>query len=240
MAPAGRCTDGAQLSPAQAQAQKRQFRANDSACAGIPLRRGAERAAGGGAGCRPVRNGNGVERGDFAELERELLTSLRKRGRAALERLAERFGPELARAAYLYLGDAHAAEDVAQETLIAAWDGARRCRHETRLRPWLFGILFNQCRKYRRSLWRRIRRERVAARRRVEAHDGGRENDEQLEMLRQALGKLDDGLRAVIILRFGQNFSIAQAAEALDLPEGTVKSRTHSAIQKLREYMRPS
>ena len=181
-----------------------------------------------------------MERGDSAEFERELLKSLRRRGRAALERLAKRFGPELTRAAYLYLGDAHAADDVTQETLVAAWQGARRCRHETRLRPWLFGILFNQCRKYRRSLWRRIRREHLVGQRRVEAQGGGRENDEQLEMLRQALGKLDSGLRAVIILRFGQDFSIAHAAEALDLPEGTVKSRTHSAIRKLREYMRPS
>ena len=179
-----------------------------------------------------------MERGDFAELERELLESLRKRDRAALERLVDRFGPQLTRAAYLHLGDAHAAEDVTQETLVAAWDGAPRCRDETRLRPWLFGILFNRCRKYRRSLWRRMRRERLVARRRLEEQSGGRENDEQLEMLHQALGKLDDDLRAVIILRFGQDFSVAQAAEALGLPEGTVKSRTHSAIQKLREYMR--
>ena len=187
-----------------------------------------------------VRNGNAVERADFAESERELLARLRRSEQAGLERLVERYGPHLTRAAYLYLGDTHAADDVAQETLIAAWEGARRCRDETRLRAWLFGMLFNQCRKHRRSLWRRIRRERLAAERRPKEHSEDHKNDGQLEMLHLALGRLDDDLRAVIILRFGQDFSIAQAAEALDVPEGTIKSRTHSAIQKLRENMRPS
>jgi RNA polymerase sigma-70 factor, ECF subfamily len=174
---------------------------------------------------------------DSEALDRELLDRLRRREGQAFERLAELYGASLTRVSYLYLSDAHAAEDVCQETLLAAWNAAGRMNDQTRLRPWLFGILFNQCRKYRRSLWRRLRRERDAAVR-PGGHGDGSAETERLEALRLAIGRLDDGLRAVVILRYEQGFSVAQAAEALGLPQGTVKSRTFAATEKLRALVR--
>lgn len=185
-----------------------------------------------------VRNTNTVEPDDAKEFDLQLLQRLRRRDRASLQDLIERYGTALARAAYLHLGDDHAAEDVAQETLIAAWDRARRAWPETRLRPWLFAILFNQCRKHRRSLWRRLRRERVAGERRLADGLDNTEREEQLEMVREALGQLDERLRSVIILRFEQGFSVAQTAATLHLPEGTVKSQTHAAVRELRTLLR--
>jgi RNA polymerase sigma-70 factor (ECF subfamily) len=139
----------------------------------------------------------------------------------------------------LYLGDTHAAEDVCQETLLAAWNAAGRTNGRTPLRPWLFGILFNQCRKHRRSLWRRARRELDAAQRRAESGEGHEDEDaERLETLRHAVARLDEALRAVVILRYEQGFGIAETAETLGLPEGTVKSRTSAAIERLRALMR--
>ena len=170
-------------------------------------------------------------------MDEELLQRLRLRDRDALRDLAERYGQALTRAAYLYLGDAHAGEDVAQETLIAAWDGARRAREGTQLRAWIFGILFNQARKYRRSLWRRLRREQAAALRTHSTDADQTEHRERVEILRQAMGKLDEALRAVIIMRYEQGLSVAETGEALGLPEGTVKSRTHTAKEQLRKHM---
>ena len=121
----------------------------------------------------------------------DLLERLRNRDGAALEKIALEYGAPLSRAAYLYLGDAHEASDVAQDVFIAAWDGARRTTDKTPLRAWLFGILFHMCRKRRRTFARRRRREEKSAARRplfVPAPWEGAEAEERLEELRRALG----------------------------------------------------
>ncbi len=162
---------------------------------------------------------------------------LRRREPAALEALVRQYGPALRRAAYLYLGRADAAEDVTQETFIAAWDQAPRAADDTQVRPWLFGILLNRCRKYRRSVWRRWRREKAAAEQRGKA-GAANSPDERLEVVRVAMTRLTDDLRAVVILRFEREMSVVETAAALGVPEGTIKSRAHAAMKQLREYMR--
>jgi RNA polymerase sigma-70 factor (ECF subfamily) len=170
------------------------------------------------------------------QTDADILQGLRLREISAVEKMTERYGQALTRAAFMFLNDAEAAGDVVQDALIAAWDGAHRVRDGTALRPWLFGVLFNLCRKHRRSLLRRLRRERTAGRR---IGDSRRQTDdyERLEVMREALQRLDEELRTVLILRYEQGLSVSQTAEALGLPEGTVKSRTFAAIQKMRIYM---
>ncbi len=168
-----------------------------------------------------------------------LLADLRRRDRRALASVADRFGPTLTRVAYLHLGDAHAAEDAAQDALLAAWDAARRTSETTVLRPWLLGILLNVCRKHHRTMTRRRRREQVA-------HDlnAGCRPDASLtpqldrrEQLALALRELDEPMRAVVILRFAQDMSVAETAQALGLLEGTVKSRCHTALRRMRQSL---
>ena len=172
------------------------------------------------------------------DFEHELLHRLRMREEDALRQLAQQYGAALMRAACLHLRDTHAAQDVVQDTLIAAWDRARRAQPGTRLRAWLFGILFNRCRKHQRSLVRRLRRERAVAKD-IHTGQGGNEGpDERLELLRRALEQLDERSRAVIILRYDRGLSVSETAAALEVPEGTVRSRTHAGITRLREYMR--
>ena len=170
------------------------------------------------------------------EADARLLRRLRQRDRDALEGLARGYSEALSRAAFLYLGDAHAAADVAQDALLAAWDGAKRVDHDTALRPWLFGILFNLCRKEQRTRVRRRRRERQAAERarRARSDASSPPPDDRLGRLREALERLEDGFRAVVVLRYGQGLSVAETAAALNIPEGTVKSRTHTALRRLR------
>lgn len=173
---------------------------------------------------------------EAAGSERVLLERLRKRDGSALGEIAHWYGSRLSRAAFLYLGDYHAAADIVQDTLVAAWEGARRTGDRTKLRPWLFGILFHTCRKHRRSLSRLRRREEVSASRRANSTDEKTEEDrtDRIARLREILPKLADDLRAVVVLRYEQGMSVADTAEALGIPEGTVKSRCHAAIRQLR------
>ena len=169
-----------------------------------------------------------------------LLERLRARDETALSQITRHYGPAMTRAAYLHLGDIHAAEDAAQEALIAAWDGAYRTGEATTLWPWLLGITLNRCRKHLRSLSRRRRRE-LHAHALHQAHVDAACNahmGDRADQLRMALLNLPEPLRCVIILRYEQGLSIAQTADAMQLPQGTVKRRCHDAIGKLREQMR--
>jgi RNA polymerase sigma-70 factor, ECF subfamily len=184
------------------------------------------------------RDGRPVSTEAFDAQDRMILQCLRGQDQAGLHLLARKHGLALVRAAYLHLGDTHAAEDVAQDAIIAAWDSAPRAASTTDLRPWLFGILFNHCRNYRRSIWRRRRREHLSAQRRQELATEANPLDlESLHRLRQAMARLNEDFREVLILRYERELSVVETANALGVPEGTVKSRTFKAILLMRELM---
>lgn len=187
-------------------------------------------------------NGSGGPAADRAVIALEdaaLLAQLRKRDERALDQLLHRFGDALMRTAWLVLGDGSAADDAVQQTLIAAWEGAHRTRLNTPLRPWLFGILTNICRKWQRSTTRRRRHEQAAAAGRVEVDPPEPVTDEALalERMRQALAALSVPLREVVVLRFEQGLSVDETADALGIAVGTVKSRTHAAVAELRRRL---
>jgi RNA polymerase sigma-70 factor (ECF subfamily) len=58
--------------------------------------------------------------------------------------------------------------------------------------------------------------------------------DPPRQRLAEALSNLGDGQREVVLMRFVDDMKLAQIAEALDIPLGTVKSRLHNALKKLR------
>ncbi|MBI5725355.1 MAG: sigma-70 family RNA polymerase sigma factor [Planctomycetes bacterium] len=166
----------------------------------------------------------------------DILQMLRLRKIEAVDRLVERFGRPLTRAAFLFLNDAEAADDAVQETFIAAWDSAGRIRQDADFRSWLFGVLFNTCRKHCRSVKRRLKREKSYVD--LAGLAGGKPQDRQrIEAIGRCMQMLEEDHRIVIILRYEQGCDVSQAAEILGLPEGTIKSRTHAAIRKMKELM---
>lgn len=184
----------------------------------------------------PIAHGRGQGEPRSVGVEARLLDGLRQRSQEALTMVVERYSLMLTKAAWLYLADAHAAEDAVQETFLAAWDAAKRTTDHTCLRAWLFGILANHCRKHVRAATRRRRRERlVAANRPVLAEADAAAL--RLEALQKALGRLGDEHREVVILRFWQGLSVEETAAALGVPPGTVKSRCHAAIARLRHML---
>jgi RNA polymerase sigma factor (sigma-70 family) len=98
------------------------------------------------------------------------------------------------------------------------------------------GILMNRCRKHIRAAVRRRRRERAAARRRA-ALDNGVATDDRLRAVQAALDQLSPQHRELVILRFHQGLDVEQTGRALGIPAGTVKSRCHAAIARLRQIV---
>ena len=155
---------------------------------------------------------------------------------AAWEPLILAYQEAVFRLAYLIAGDSDEAEDVAQETFVRAWDHLDRFDHSRPLKPWLLRIAANLASNRRRSAGRRIAAL-VRAWRAQPAPSGVEESSVerlQSEQLWQAVRRLEIADQQVIYLRFFLDLSVAETAEALQTAEGTVKSRSSRALERLR------
>jgi RNA polymerase sigma-70 factor (ECF subfamily) len=142
------------------------------------------------------------------------------------------------RLAYLLLGNADDAEDVAQEAFIRAYRALDRYDLERPFRPWLLGITRNLASNRRRSLRRylaalgRLGRERVVRGELTTSHNPAQV--EQARTLWRAVHRLKETDQQVIYLRFFLELPVAEAAQVLDVAPGTVKSRLHRALKRLQ------
>jgi len=144
------------------------------------------------------------------------------------------------RTAYLIAGNAADAEDAAQDAFLKAWRALGRFREGAPFRPWLLQIVANEARNRRRSAGRRAH---LALRAATEEPSGDAApspeasllSAETRETLIAAVNELPEDQRTVIALRFFAGLSEHEVAEALGLPEGTVKSRSARALERLRE-----
>jgi RNA polymerase sigma-70 factor (ECF subfamily) len=122
------------------------------------------------------------------------------------------------------------ADDLAQETFVFAWENIARFDPARAFRPWLFAIAWRKYRQSKRSWLRRLRREQAAA-----PVENSFMPDPGLRLdLRAALSGLAPEPRAAVLLCLGGDFSHAEAAQALEIPLGTVKShiaRARLALQ---------
>jgi RNA polymerase sigma-70 factor (ECF subfamily) len=132
-------------------------------------------------------------------------------------------------------GDRQRAEDLVQETLLRAWQQADRLDPKRGpVRPWLFTIVRNLA----IDAWRR-RAARVGEVFTDELPEPLSEVDEadravEAWTIAEALSRLSAAHREVLVECFYQGRSVAEAAARLGVPAGTVKSRTHYALQSLR------
>ena len=155
---------------------------------------------------------------------------------AAWEALVRAHQEAVFRLAYLIIGDPDEAEDVAQETFLRAWKHLRGFDTTRPLRPWLLSIASNLSSNRRRSagryfaaLTRAFRAEPAPATVEEKSSDQAEANE-----LWKAVQKLSMQDQQIVYLRYFLDLSIAEAAEVLQVAEGTIKSRLSRALEKLR------
>lgn len=169
--------------------------------------------------------------------DRALVAALRDGDRAAFDVLVERETPVVYRACLRILGRPHDAEDVTQESFVAAYRSIRSFRGEGSLRGWLLRIATRRC--YRRLAQRRPTAdldavaEPVLADRRAEP-TGLVIAAESRDEVRDAVGRLDEPYREVVALRFFGELSLAEVAEATGRPLNTVKTHLRRGLERLR------
>jgi RNA polymerase sigma-70 factor, ECF subfamily len=132
----------------------------------------------------------------------------------------------------LILGNAADAEDATQEALLRAWKSAGSLRDPGQARVWLDRIVVNVC----RDRLRRIRTVRFVAL----PDDAGLTPVDPFQAVLQrdeavrAIGYLDPDQRIVVVLHYWAGLTLTEIADRLQWPVGTVKSRLHSALERMR------
>lgn len=145
---------------------------------------------------------------------------------------------------YLYRlsgGDRLLAEDMAQEVFLQVIRAIRQYQYPRPFKPWLYAIATNLARNHynRPDTRRTISSERFSSERLTSdtaAEDALLENDEA-QQVAALLMALPDHQREVVILRYYQELSLAEIAEVLGIPVGTVKSRLSLGLGRLRAMM---
>jgi RNA polymerase sigma-70 factor, ECF subfamily len=166
------------------------------------------------------------------------LVALAKRGDAhAYEELVRMHQGIAFRVAYVAAGDRGDAEEAVQDGFVKAYRALGRFRDGAPFRPWLLRIVANEARNRRRSAGRRAGlalRAAAASGDAAPSPEAAALSHERRAELLDALGRLDERDREVLVHRFLLELGEEETAAALGIRRGTVKSRTSRALERLR------
>jgi RNA polymerase sigma-70 factor (ECF subfamily) len=141
--------------------------------------------------------------------------------------------PHLRAFARTLCGDPTAADDLAQDAMLKAWDARGSFEMGTNMKAWTFMILRNQFYSEKRRSWRQSQLDQEAAERTLVAVDDP-EAPVALDELRMGLGMLPPEQREALILVGAGGFAYEEAAAICDCAVGTVKSRVSRARRALQ------
>jgi RNA polymerase sigma-70 factor (ECF subfamily) len=177
---------------------------------------------------------------DFHELR--LISKMRAARSDAYTELYDRYSTRLLSYALRLAGDRAEAEDLLQETMLAAWRGRETFQAKVKLLSWLLGIMSRR--------WRDRCRHRRVTTVSLTVEDGGMElpippsSGSSLETgvldrltLDTALATLDLPFREALLLIHSQQLSYKEAAEVLGEPVGTVKWRVSEALKRVQRQL---
>lgn len=136
-------------------------------------------------------------------------------------------------------GDQHRAEDMLQETFLRAWRNPQaRMADGGWSRRWLFTVARNVAIDYFRAASARPSEVGLDDHATPAGSTGPADQVAEGDDVRAALARLPDGQRQVLVEIFYRDRSVADVAKALQIPPGTVKSRTYYALRALRDELR--
>jgi RNA polymerase sigma-70 factor (ECF subfamily) len=169
--------------------------------------------------------------------ERALLAALKRGDPAALEAAIEAHGTRLLRSATLLCGNETQAQDLVQDTFVEALRSVRRFRGQSSLYTWLHSILLNLARHHHRDNRRLIYDNELAAQdvSLMEERPNSLDLESAAAELTQALCRLSDPHREVLVLRYFEYMKIEDMAAHLGVSKGTIKSRLHYAVREMQK-----
>ena len=148
--------------------------------------------------------------------------------REEFARRVEAVRERLYRTASLYLGSEADALEAVDEAVYRALKALRQLREPAFFETWLTRILLNECHRELR------RRKRFSAGGEEDLPETAGPDQYDSLPLKDAIRRLPEDLRAIVVLRFFAGYTQAETAEALGLPQGTVATRQRRALALLR------
>ena len=174
--------------------------------------------------------------------ERQNLKGIRQGRREACEEVVCQHYKSIYRFIAYLSGDASLAEDLTQETFVAAWANIGRYQGRASLGTWLHKIAYN---KFIDS-GRRLERHAALIARLKQDNPNVPDvlnplhrlaTDEHSRLLYEVMQGLDSSEYIVIVLHYIQDLSFREMAKVLEEPVGTVKWRTSRALKRLKEFL---
>lgn len=186
-----------------------------------------------------------------ARSDAELVRLFKEGDRGAFSEIVERYQHRVFTLCLRWMGDRQVAEEVAQDVFLALFRSLERFRGDAQLSTWIYRVTSNHCKN--RRLYRRRRQQD-----RHEPLEGTRADDdaparqipadqpdtdaatfrgEAEQLVQEALGRLDEETRHIIVLRDVEDLTYEEIGDILELPRGTVKSRLHRARAQLASLL---
>jgi RNA polymerase sigma-70 factor (ECF subfamily) len=177
------------------------------------------------------------------ERSEQALDSLARRLRAGDHKAAAELVDKYYEQIYWFMRrlghDRQVSEDLTQESFLNAWNHIGQLRDGKALKGWLYRIASNVSKLY----WRRHKNIKPAGSDSIDVAGKAKsgldvaQHNEQMEQLKKGVERLPFKLRQTVILHYMQQLTIAEAADAAGVREGTFKSRLNRALATLRKQI---
>lgn len=168
---------------------------------------------------------------------------------AAFALLVDRWREKIRQLCIRMTGNIHNGEDLAQDVFARVFDKRREFRGASKFSTWLWRIAVNRChdemrRPASRATTESLDDESSTVVLDINVADVRTPRDslaaqEEAELVRQALMRLPENYRTVLVLRHYENLKLREIAEVLEVPEGTVSSRMAEALSQLTVLLEP-
>lgn len=154
-----------------------------------------------------------------------------------IETLIRKYGNDVLRMAYMYVKDSHLAEDIFQDVFIKVNQKLSTFQGSSSIKTWIIRITINTCKDYLKSAWnQRVspftehQENTLAGEDNIIAVEQKQENN----LIKQTVMELPEPYKDVLLCVYFHEMSISETAKALQIAEGTVKSRLSRAKDKLK------
>ncbi len=171
----------------------------------------------------------------------ELMHRVQSGEKSALSMLMRRYANSLLTYLHRMTGNHHSSEELLQEVFLAVWVQRKSYEYPRPFRRWLFGIATNKCRSANRS---RVRRPTLPGSVDVPSSNAPSPHEaavatETALVVEQALLRLPEQQREVVVLRVWNGLSYQAISDVLNRSEGTIRSQMHHALNSIRKFLEP-
>lgn len=175
-------------------------------------------------------------------MDHHLIEQCRAGDTSAVEHFVQTYQQELYRLALSILDDSNEAEEVTQEALLAALRALDAFHGASSFKTWLFSITVNICRtrlqRHKRQDQLKQIMDGILKRQPAPSVEERAIQNESNEALWRAIHGMNEKHRIPIVLRYYHDLSVAEIANILQIPEGTVHSRLNTARRLLHAVLK--